>query len=79
MTLFKGQADKIIQTNLCRTTVRTTEPAYKKLTFSKQAGQFLMKTLNFDKQAERFLITPFKKLKNINVIDITGHDVPYRY
>ena len=34
---------------------------HKKLAFSKQAGQFLMKTLNFD-------ITPFKKLKNINVI-----------
>ena len=48
------------------------EPAYKKLAFSKQAGQFLMKTLNFD-------ITPFKKLKNINVIDNTCHDVPYSY
>ena len=35
-----------------------------------------MKTPNFDKQAEKFLITPVKKLKNINVIDITGHDVP---
>ena len=36
------------------------EPAYKKLTFSKQ---ILMKTPNFDKQAEKFLITPVKKLK----------------
>ena len=32
----------------------------------------------YDKQAEKFLITPVKKLKkNINVIDIIGHDVPY--
>ena len=37
-----------------------------------------MKTPNFDKQTEKFLITPVKKLKNINVIDITGHDVPYQ-
>ena len=37
-----------------------------------------MKTPNFDKQAEKFLIPPVKKLKNINVIDITGHDVPYQ-
>ena len=37
-----------------------------------------MKTLNFDKQAEKFLITPAKKLKNISVIDITGHDVLYQ-
>ena len=46
--------------------------------FSKQAGQFLMKTPNFDKQAEKFLITPVKKLKNINVIDIFRHDVSYQ-
>ena len=39
------------------------EPAYKKLIFSKEAGQFLMKTPNFDKQAEKFLITPVKKRK----------------
>ena len=32
-----------------------------------------LKTRNFDKQAEKFLITPVKKQKNINVIDITGH------
>ena len=37
-----------------------------------------MKTPNFDKQAEKFLITPVKKPKKINVIDITGHDVPYQ-
>ena len=37
-----------------------------------------MKTPNFDKQAVKFLITPVKKLKNINVIDIIGHDVPYQ-
>ena len=36
-----------------------------------------MKTSNFEKQAAKFLITPVKKLKNISVIDITGHDVPY--
>ena len=36
------------------------------------------KTPNFDKQVEKFLKTPVKKLKNINVIDITGHDVPYQ-
>ena len=51
-------------------TVRT---AYKKLAFSKQTNQFLIKTSNFDKQAEKFLITPVKKPKNINVLDITGH------
>ena len=44
-----------------------------KLTFSKQADQFLIKTPNFDRQAEKFLITPVKKPKNINAIDITGH------
>ena len=49
-----------------------------KLAFSKQAGQFLMKTPNFDNQAKKFLITPVKKLKSINVIEITGHDVPYQ-
>ena len=32
-------------------------------TFSKQAGQFLVKTPNFDKQAEKFLITPVDKLE----------------
>ena len=32
-----------------------------------------MKTPNFDKQAEKVFITPVKKLKNINVIDMTGH------
>ena len=37
-----------------------------------------MKTPNFDKQAEKFLVTPVRKLKNINVIDITGHDVPHQ-
>ena len=37
-----------------------------------------MKTPNFDKHAEKFLITPVKKLKNISVIDIVGHDVPYQ-
>ena len=37
-----------------------------------------MKTPNFDKQAEKFFITTVKKLKNINVIDITCHDVPYQ-
>ena len=37
-----------------------------------------MQTLNFDKQAEKFLTTPVKKLKNINVIDSTSHDVPYQ-
>ena len=36
-----------------------------------------METPNFDKQAEKFLVTQVKKLKKINVIDITGHDVPY--
>ena len=44
----------------------------------KQAGQLLMKTSNFDKQAGKFLITSAKKLKNISVIDITGHDVSYQ-
>ena len=33
-----------------------------------------MKTPNFDKQAKKFLITAVKKLKNISVIGITGHD-----
>ena len=37
-----------------------------------------MKTPHFDKQAEKFLITPAKKLRNINVLDITGHDVSYQ-
>ena len=38
-----------------------------------------MKTPNYDKQAEKFFITLVKKLKkNINVIDITSHDVPYQ-
>ena len=37
-----------------------------------------MKILDFDKQAVKFLITPVKKLKNINVIDITDHDAPYQ-
>ena len=36
---------------------------YKKLAFSKQADQFLIKTLNFDKQAEKFFITPVEKTK----------------
>ena len=46
------------------------EPTYKKLAFSKQAGQFLIKTPNFIKQAQKFLITPVRKLKNINAIDV---------
>ena len=55
------------------------QPAYKKLCFSKQAGQFLMKTSNYDKQADKFLITPVKKLKKYQcIIDIAGHDVPYQ-
>ena len=42
-------------------TVRTR--ILKKLIFSKQADQFLIKTPNFDKQAEKFLTTPVKKPK----------------
>ena len=38
-----------------------------------------MKTPNFDKQAEKFLITLVKKLKNISVIDIIDHDIPYQF
>ena len=37
-----------------------------------------MKIPNFDKQAAKFLVIPVKKLKNINVIDITDHNVPYQ-
>ena len=38
-----------------------------------------MKTPNFDKHAYKCLLTPVKKLENISVIDITGHDdVPYQ-
>ena len=44
---------------LMKNTVRT---AYKKLAFSKQADQFLIKTY-FNKQAEKFLIPPVKKPK----------------
>ena len=48
--------------------------AYKKLAFSKQADQFLMKTPNSDKQAEKFLVTPVKKTeKHINVYVLMPH------